>query len=82
MKKQGSKRSNSKKTELMKRYEKCCPELIVLPSMTNLGSGAPVNINDTKLLGPLLSLENANLKKAKIYLMDGTYLGELGGLMV
>ncbi|MBL7160545.1 MAG: metallophosphoesterase [Candidatus Aenigmarchaeota archaeon] len=50
------------------------PKLIILPSFNPLAGGLALNKKARN--SPLLKI--ANLKKAKLYLLDGTFLGELG----
>jgi len=61
---------------LEKRYPGADPEIIVMPSFTQLRGGTPVN-EEGSLLGPLLSTGIADLDNAKVHLLDGTYLGTL-----
>jgi hypothetical protein len=67
--------------EKYKQEIKKLPELIIMPAFNEFAGGIAVNRNypDKKgFLGPII--KSANLKKAKIYLVDGTFLGELGRL--
>lgn len=56
-------------------------ELIIIPTFNPLLGGAAVNIKrkTDELLGPLLKNDLANLSNAKLYLLDGTYIGSLKG---
>jgi len=55
---------------------------LVMPAFDDLGSGTPVNLQNVKLLGPLLSSGVIDLATATVHLVDGTFLGELKDLTV
>jgi putative SbcD/Mre11-related phosphoesterase len=58
------------------------PELIILPGFNEFSGGLSLNKKDKTLRdeksSPIAKL--ANMEKARIYLLDGTFLGELGNL--
>jgi putative SbcD/Mre11-related phosphoesterase len=60
------------------------PELIVMPAFNPLSGGIPVNRKkqpqdiEKAHISPIL--KSAKMRTAKIYMLDGTYLGELGKL--
>jgi hypothetical protein len=54
------------------------PELVVMPTFSGLVGGFAMNRADRKPLGPVL--KSADLKKARAFLLDGTFLGELKNL--
>lgn len=56
------------------------PELIVMPAYNDISGGRPLNSpeDDKVFMGPLARA--AKSKDAKIYLLDGTYLGRLSAL--
>ncbi len=57
------------------------PGLLVLPAFSELVSGAPVNRKiPHDLIGPLFKSGAVNLKKAQVYLLDGTFLGNIENL--
>ena len=59
----------------MKRYgEKPDGEAIVMPAFSEYGSGSPVNEGDD-LLGPFLRNGFVDMARAKVFLLDGVYLG-------
>lgn len=68
--------------KILEKYSpgKRLPELVIMPSFNEFSGG--VRMNSSKLFrerfGPLV--RSSNLKKGKVYLLDGTYLGELGRL--
>lgn len=69
------------KNKIIKKYGKVkrSPKLIVMPVFNEFAGGISLNkISKKELLGPIIKC--ANLPKAKIYLLDGTFLGELGKL--
>jgi len=63
---------------------KAIPELIVMPAFNPLSGGIPVNRKkqpeevEKRHISPIL--KSAKMKTARIYMLDGTYLGELGKL--
>jgi len=64
----------------MKRYgEKPDGEAILMPAFSEYGSGSPVNEGDD-LLGPFLRNGFVDLARAKVFLLDGVYLGLLEDL--
>ncbi len=56
------------------------PELVIFPTFNDFAGGRALNNrrNRAQLMGPIAKC--AKLRSAKIYLLDGTYLGELGKL--
>ncbi|MBI4020498.1 MAG: metallophosphoesterase [Candidatus Aenigmarchaeota archaeon] len=50
------------------------PKLIILPAFNELSGGVCVN-REKELMGPVAKA--ADMRNARIYLLDGTYLGEL-----
>jgi putative SbcD/Mre11-related phosphoesterase len=78
-------RTSLNKDKLKKRYGKVrnLPELIIMPAFNPFAGGLTLNKKGIfeerdKHNGPIV--KTADTKKAKIYLLDGTYLGELKGL--
>jgi putative SbcD/Mre11-related phosphoesterase len=66
--------------KIQARYKtkaKDLPKLIIMPAFNELAGGYPVNRKDGKeeFIGPLIKCMDAN--SAKLYLLDGTYLGNL-----
>ena len=56
-------------------------KIIVLPAYNPLISGSPVNTNkEEPFLGPLLKSSIIDIKSSEIYLLDGTYLGNLSDI--
>ncbi len=51
-------------------------EIIVMPAMSKFYGG--VAINEGKFLGPMLNSEEFDAENARIYLLDGTYMGKIG----
>jgi putative SbcD/Mre11-related phosphoesterase len=64
------------------RYKKMPKELIIIPAFNEFCGGTPINDPKSKLLGPVLSNKFLVLKKSKVHLLDGTYLGILSDLML
>jgi len=75
-------RAELNKTKLKEKYGKIknLPELIIMPAFNPFAGGHAINrkVEVKEHANPLVKC--ANMKKAKIYLLDGTYLGELGKL--
>ncbi len=69
---------------LRKEYGSSGPsELVIVPAFNRFSGGFPLNRKEKpdrkrEFASPLTKL--CNMKKAKIYLLDGTFLGELGNL--
>jgi putative SbcD/Mre11-related phosphoesterase len=78
-------RAKLDKTKIREKYKgiKAVPELIVMPAFNPLSGGIPVNRKIPKEgqkrhISPIL--KSAKMRTAKIFMLDGTYLGELGKL--
>ena len=57
------------------------PELLVMPAFSELVGGAAVNRGIPKeLIGPMFKAGAVKLEKAEVYLLDGTFLGEVRDL--
>jgi putative SbcD/Mre11-related phosphoesterase len=59
------------------------PGLVVMPAFNTFAGGLPVNLQkhmrqEKEYVGPLI--RSAEMKKAKLYLLDGTYLGSAGSI--
>ena len=53
-------------------------ETIILPTFNKLLGGIAINkVKSKELIGPILASNFLDVKKAKAYLLDGTYLGKL-----
>jgi hypothetical protein len=69
------KRYNLKKTGKLK--------ITILPSFNNLLGGIAVNSKiNKKLIGPILANKFLDISKSKVYLLDGTLLGEVEDLKI
>jgi len=69
------------KSRLGRKYKNVrkVPELIAVPAFNPFLGGIAVNRSQKEeLLGPLIKC--TDMKRAKVYLLDGTFLGELGKL--
>lgn len=64
------------------RYERVPREAIVVPAFNEFSGGTNFNEAGTRLLGPLLRSNLVDIPGARVYLLDGTYLGLLRDLMV
>ncbi len=59
-----------------KKIPKLLPELVIMPVFNSFSGGIGLNRPQNGFMGPLGKC--ADTKKAKIYLLDGTFLGRLG----
>ena len=57
-------------------------EGILVPSFNELCGGAAVNDIRLKMLGPLVGEDVADLARADVHMLDGTYLGHLEDLRI
>lgn len=53
------------------------PDIIIMPAFNDLLYGTPFNTRGESLLGPIFKKKLVDLKNAKAYLLDGTFLGKL-----
>lgn len=77
--------SKSKKEYLLSDEKNRTSEFIIIPSFNELLSGQPVNINERSnhksiFFGPVLRSKCVEMNEAEIYLLDGTFLGEINSL--
>jgi putative SbcD/Mre11-related phosphoesterase len=70
------------KSQAHQRYVELPDEVIMVPAFNRTLGGSPVNIERGKMLGPLFGKDMADLSKARVYLTDGIYLGQVGALMI
>lgn len=80
-------RTELKRAQIAKKFPQAkkakLPEVIIMPAFNSFAGGIPVNLpkhleSGKKYAGPILRA--ADMKKARIFLLDGTYLGEAGRL--
>jgi metallophosphoesterase superfamily enzyme len=64
------------------RYARLPEELIMIPSMNLSLRGSPVNFENPRMLGPLFSQNMVDMDNARVYLLDGIYLGKIGQMRV
>jgi metallophosphoesterase superfamily enzyme len=64
------------------KYMELPEEVILVPSLNRSLRGSPINLSDGKLLGPLFSQSIVDLPNAKVYLLDGIFLGLVKDLLV
>ena len=50
-------------------------EVIIVPALNRNLGGSPVNFEEPRLLGPFFSQDLIDLDEARVYLMDGVFLG-------
>jgi hypothetical protein len=55
-------------------------ELIIMPAFSQFGTGVVFNARNREVLGPVLARGCAELAAARVYLLDGTFLGVLRDL--
>ena len=68
-------RTRLKKKGILERYDHCPSELVVVPAFNPLLTGTPVNSTTESKFGPLFRNGLVDMKRAEIYLLDGTNLG-------
>jgi hypothetical protein len=79
-------RASLDKKKIQEKYPeaKRFPELVVMPAFNPLSGGIPVNRKrqphdiEKRHMSPIL--KSARMRTARVYMLDGTYLGELGKL--
>lgn len=64
------------------RYPRLPEELIILPAFNEFSGGTTVNETGSRLLGPVLNSGIVRMEEARVYLLDGSYLGKLKDMMV
>jgi hypothetical protein len=79
-------KSRINKEKIRKRYKLKKTgrlEIIIMPAFNQLLGGTPINVRRKKneLLGPLLKNNFLDIKNAELYLLDGTYLGNLKNII-
>lgn len=70
------------KDDAYQRYVEIPEEVIMMPAFNRSLGGSPVNIDKSKLLGPLFSEGMADINNAEVYLPDGIYLGTIESLRI
>lgn len=65
-----------------KKFPKMPKDAVVVPSFNELCGGVPVNDVSTIFMGPLMRDTYVDLRNARLYLLDGTFLGSMGNLTV
>jgi len=63
-------------------YKEHPNELLMIPSFNRLLGGSPVNVKEEGFLGPLMNSGMIDIDDAKIFLLDGIYLGMRKDLIV
>ncbi|MEE9601455.1 MAG: metallophosphoesterase [Thermoplasmata archaeon] len=69
-------------TGTSQRYSSLPQELIILPAFNEFSGGTIMNETGSRLLGPILNSGSVRMEEAKVYLLDGLYLGKLRDMMV
>lgn len=64
------------------RYDRVPEEVVMVPPMNPGLRGSPINFQGPRLLGPLFSQDMIDLDSARLYLLDGVYLGTVNDLRV
>ncbi|MFQ5919592.1 MAG: hypothetical protein ACE5I4_06050, partial [Thermoplasmata archaeon] len=64
------------------RYERRPKELVLVPAFNEFSGGTPMNETGRRHLGPILKSGMVGMERAQVYLLNGAYLGRLGGMMV
>lgn len=73
---------DQKKIKKKYKSESGLEQGIVMPSFNHLIGGMAFNSKEFEPLGPLLKNDILKWKKSEVYLLDGTYLGELSRLKI
>lgn len=73
-------RTGLNKKRLSERFgsQRKLPELVIMPSFNEFSGGLPINRKGSGFMGPIGQC--AHKPKSGVYLLDGTFLGELGKL--
>ena len=64
------------------KYDQLPESFIIAPSFNRMLGGSPMNVNNGKFLGPLVSEEYMDLENAELFLLDGINLGKRCDIMV
>ncbi|MCK4717300.1 MAG: metallophosphoesterase [Thermoplasmata archaeon] len=64
--------------KVAERYDVVPKELVVMPALSDLRRGTP--INKRKWIGPIGRSGSIDIDATRVYLLDGSFLGELGGI--
>lgn len=64
------------------RYSKLPQELVILPAFNEFSGGTTMNETNSRFLGPTMNSGAVRMGEAKVYLLDGVYLGKLRDMMV
>ena len=64
------------------KYLELPEEVIIMPALNRNLGGSPINFENPRLLGPFFSQDLIDLDQARVYLMDGVFLGTVGSLKV
>lgn len=70
-------RARLDKGVVAQRYKHCPKELVIVPAFNPLLTGTPVNSKHRSMIGPVFRNGLVDLKSMRIYLLDGTNLGNL-----
>jgi hypothetical protein len=62
------------------RYKRLPREAIVMPAFNEFSGGTVFNGEEVRYLGPLLNSSLFRMEEARLYLLNGTYLGRVGEL--
>ncbi|MCL2785978.1 MAG: metallophosphoesterase [Methanomassiliicoccaceae archaeon] len=57
-------------------------EMIMMPSFNRLLGGSPVNVKEERFLGPLMTADVIDIDEAKVFLLDGIFLGKRKDILV
>jgi putative SbcD/Mre11-related phosphoesterase len=64
------------------RYQEHPKDLVLVPAFNEFSGGTPMNERGRRYLGPILRSGMVGMERAQVYLLNGTYLGRLEGMMV
>ncbi len=64
------------------RYAQYPENLVLVPAFNEFSGGTPMNERGRRYLGPIMNSGMVDMERAQVYLLNGAYLGRLGGMMV
>ncbi|MEE8232093.1 MAG: metallophosphoesterase [Thermoplasmata archaeon] len=64
------------------RYARHPEDLVLVPAYNEFSGGTPMNEKGRRYLGPILKSGMVDMERAQVHLLNGAYLGRLGGMMV
>ena len=69
-------------TDAKSEYTERPSEMIMIPTFNRLLGGSPVNVREEGFLGPIMNSGMIDTDEARVFLLDGAYIGKRKNLMV